>query len=153
MKPFLLIGLPELIPSHDLTRLVTQPEEATLDLLNYAAESAMAAKKGFEVLSKLSAKDAFCQGSHESWLKNVKDCLKATIFTGITIATVKKAVEGMEKDEKLKIKAERFETMDELSRTAEKAMDLVSDGRWTIIDGDRPISEIHEDVLRAAGVK
>ena len=52
-----------------------------------------------------------------------------------------------------RVKAERFETMDELSRTAEKAMNLASDGRWTIVDGDRPISEIHEDILRAVEVK
>ncbi len=50
-------------------------------------------------------------------------------------------------------KTERFETMDELSKTADKAMDLVSDGKWIIIDGDRRVNEIHEDVLRAAGVK
>ncbi|TVY62254.1 N-alpha-acetyltransferase 35 NatC auxiliary subunit [Lachnellula suecica] len=96
-KPFLLIGLPELVPFDELTRLVTQPSESSLDLLKYAAEAAMAAKRGFEVLSKLSAKDAFCQGSHESWVNNVKDCLKACIFTGITIAAVRKAVEVMEK--------------------------------------------------------
>ncbi|TVY38701.1 N-alpha-acetyltransferase, NatC auxiliary subunit [Lachnellula subtilissima] len=108
LKPFLLIGLPELIPFTDLTNAVSQPSESTLSLLKYAAEAAMAAKRGFEVLSKLSAKEAFCQGSHESWIKNVKDCLKACIFTGISIATVKKAVEGMEKNgsKELKIRVE-----------------------------------------------
>lgn len=98
MKPFLLIGLPELIPFAELQRLVTQPQESTLDLLKYAAEAALAAKRGFEVLSKLSAKDAFCRGSHESWVKNVKDCLKACIFTGISIAAVRKAVESGKKE-------------------------------------------------------
>jgi len=97
MKPFLLIGLPELIPFTELTHAVSQPSESMLSLLKYAADAAMAAKRGFEVLSKLSAKDAFCQGSHESWVKNVKDCLKACIFTGISVAAVRKAVEAMEK--------------------------------------------------------
>lgn len=106
MKPFRLIGLPELIPYDELKKEVTQPGETTLDLLRYAAESAMAAKKAFEVMSKLSAKDAFCQGSYDSWLKNIKDTLKACIFTGITIATVKKAVEATAKNEKVKIKVE-----------------------------------------------
>ena len=32
-------------------------------------------------------------------------------------------------------------------------MDLVSDGKWMIVDGDRSIPEIHEDILKAAGVK
>jgi dTMP kinase len=54
---------------------------------------------------------------------------------------------------KNRVKAERFETMDELTRTAGKARELVSDGKWVIVDGDRSISEIHEDILRAAGVK
>jgi len=108
LKPFLLIGLPELIPFTDLTNAVSQPSESTLSLLKYAAEAAMAAKRGFEVLSKLSAQEAFCQGSHDSWIKNVKDCLKACIFTGISIATVKKAVEGMDKNgsKELKIRVE-----------------------------------------------
>ncbi len=52
-----------------------------------------------------------------------------------------------------RVKAERFETMDELTKTAKKARELVSDGRWVIVDGDRSIPEIHEDILRAAGVK
>jgi hypothetical protein len=106
MKPFMGIGLPEVIPFEDLTRLVTQPDESTIDLLNFAAESASAAKKGFEVLSKLSAKDSYSQGSHESWLKNVKNCLKACIFASITIAAVKMAVEAASKDGKIGIKIE-----------------------------------------------
>ncbi len=52
-----------------------------------------------------------------------------------------------------RVKAERFETMDELIKTAGKVWQLVSDGRWVIVDGDRSIPEIHEDILRAAGVK
>jgi dTMP kinase len=52
-----------------------------------------------------------------------------------------------------RVKTERFETIDELSKMANKALDLVSDGKWTIVEGDRSISEIHEDILRAAGVK
>jgi len=52
-----------------------------------------------------------------------------------------------------RVKVERFENIDELSKTADKAMDLVSDGKWIIVDGDRRVEEIHEDILRAAGVK
>lgn len=110
MKPFLLIGLPEPIPFADLTAAVSQPSESTLALLKYAADAAMAAKRGFEVLSKLGAESAFCQGSHESWVKNVKDCLKACIFTGISVATVRKAVEAMGKGKEMGIRVEIPET-------------------------------------------
>jgi hypothetical protein len=106
MKPFSAIGLPELIPFEELTRLIKQPDESMIDIINFAADSVMGAKKGFEVLSKLSAKDAYCQGSHDSWLKNIKDCLKACIFTSITISSVKKLVEVAEKGNQVKAKIE-----------------------------------------------
>jgi len=106
MKPFQSIGLPELIPFDGLTRLIMQPDETTPTLLTFAAESASGAKKGFEVLSKLSEKDAYCQGSHDSWLKNTKDCLKACIFTNITISAVNKALAAAGKNGQVKIKVE-----------------------------------------------
>jgi hypothetical protein len=106
MKPFLSIGLPELIPFDDLTRLVNQPEDSTIGLLSWAAESVAGAKKGFETLSKLTDKEAHCQGSHDSWLKNIKNCLKACIFTGITISAVKKALEAAGKEGEVKLKVE-----------------------------------------------
>ncbi|PMD26532.1 amino-acid N-acetyltransferas-like protein subunit Mak10 [Hyaloscypha hepaticicola] len=106
MKPFSAIGLPELIQFEDLTQLVTQPNESTIDIINFAADSVMGAKKGFEFLSKLSAKEANCQGSHDSWVKNIKDCLKACIFTSITISTVKKLVLAAGKDTQVKAKVE-----------------------------------------------
>ncbi len=106
MKPFLSIGLPELIPFDEMATLVSQPNESVLNLLSFAAESATAAKKGFEALSKCSAKEASCQGSHEAWLNNIKACLKACIFTNITISTVKKAVEKFGETSLVKLKAE-----------------------------------------------
>lgn len=106
MKPFHGIGLPELISFDEFTRQVEQPEEDTLSLLSYAVEAAAGAKKGLEVMSKLKAEEAFCQGSHEAWIKNVKECLKACIFTNITISTVKKAVEGAGKDGEVKLKVD-----------------------------------------------
>lgn len=52
-----------------------------------------------------------------------------------------------------RVKTERFETIDELSKTSDKALDLVIDGKWKIVNGDRSITEVHEAVLRATGVK
>ncbi|KAF7942693.1 uncharacterized protein EAE97_006147 [Botrytis byssoidea] len=106
MKPFSTIGLPAPLSFEFFTYNVTQPNETTLDLLLIAGEATAAAKKGFEILSKLNPKDAYCRGSHESWLKDIKDCLKACIFTGISIAAVKKAIEGAGKDDKVKIQVE-----------------------------------------------
>ena len=106
MKPFLSIGLPEFVPFEELTELVNQPKEPLFNILKFATDSAAGAKKALEVMSKLSAEEAFCLGSQESWMQNVKDCLKAVIFTNITISTVKKAVEPARKDGVVKLKAE-----------------------------------------------
>ncbi|APA05992.1 hypothetical protein sscle_01g007620 [Sclerotinia sclerotiorum 1980 UF-70] len=106
MKPFSTIGLPEPMPFETFIYNVTQPKESTLDLLLIAAEATAAAKKGFEILSKLNPKDAYCRGSHESWVKDIKNCLKACIFTGISVAAVKRAIEAAGEDSKVKIQVE-----------------------------------------------
>jgi len=106
MKPFLSIALPEPVPFSEFAQVVDQTGESVLDLLAFASESTLAARRAFEVLSKLSAKDAFCQGSYESWLKDVRNCLKACIFTNITISAVKKAIEASGKGGRVKIKVE-----------------------------------------------
>jgi N-alpha-acetyltransferase 35, NatC auxiliary subunit len=106
MKPFLSIGLPELIPFPELTNLVKQPNDTTMDLLNFAAESTAAAKRALEALAKLNAEQAFCHGSHDSWVKDVKDALKACIFTNITIAAVKRGLEAAGEDGKVELKVE-----------------------------------------------
>lgn len=108
MKPFFTIGLPGAMPFETFTNNVTQPGESTLDLLSIAADATAAAKKGFEILSKLNPKDAYCRGSHESWVKDIKNCLKACIYTGISIAAVKQAIEteGEDDDGNVKIKVE-----------------------------------------------
>lgn len=106
MKPFLGIGLPEPVPFADLTKLVTQPNETTLDILEFAAESTAAAKRALEGLAKLNAEQGFCRGSHESWVADVKNALKSCIFTNITIATLRRAVEAAGEDGKVKLKVE-----------------------------------------------
>ena len=52
-----------------------------------------------------------------------------------------------------RIITERFETIEELRKTAKKTLDLLSDGKWTIIDGDMSIKKIHENILREVGFK
>jgi len=43
---------------------------------------------------------------------------------------------------------ERFESIDELRKTSRKAADLLAYGDWKIVDGSKPVDEIHRDVLR-----
>lgn len=98
MKPFLSITEPEFLNFEELTKHVDQPDVPLLGLLNSAAESAATAKSAFEIMAKMPSEVAFCRGSYDSWLKNVKDCMKAVIFTNITISTIKKAIEAAAKD-------------------------------------------------------
>lgn len=106
MKPFLGIGLPELVPFTDLTRLVTQPNDATEDILEFAAESTGAARRALEGLVKLNAEQGFCYGAHESWVADVKNALKACIFAHITIGTVRRAVASAGEDGHVSLKVE-----------------------------------------------
>ncbi|CAL3966943.1 unnamed protein product [Diplocarpon coronariae] len=110
MKPFLGIGLPAVPPFEEYTQQFTQPEMSTLDMLQLAGQLALGAKRHYELLSKMGAKEAFCQGSHDAWLNNVKACLKACISASITISTVKKAVEAAGAGDQVNIKIEIPET-------------------------------------------
>ena len=86
MKPFAGIGLPELLLYEDLQELVLQRHDPPSKFLAYASESIARAKINFENLSKLSAEDSFSRGSHEAWIRNIKDCLRACISTSILVA-------------------------------------------------------------------
>lgn len=94
MKPFLAIGLPELLSYDQFLLAVTQPDESTSDFLQFAGEAATRAKKDFELMSRLDGQTARCRGSEERWQKNVKDCMKACISTNISISIVRKAFEA-----------------------------------------------------------
>lgn len=98
MKPFLGISLPEFLSYQQFHASVTQPEESSLELLEFAATSVAASKREFEALSKLDAQTARCEGKwcDEAWHKNAKEEVKSCIAAGIAIMTVKKAVEVAE---------------------------------------------------------
>jgi hypothetical protein len=106
MKPFLPVSLPEFMPYENFVSSVTQPEESTLDLIQFSADAAGRARKDFELLGKLDGKTARCLGSEEAWMKNVKDCLKSCIMASISIAAVRKAVDGVEKGEDITVRVE-----------------------------------------------
>ena len=52
-----------------------------------------------------------------------------------------------------RVKAERFETIEELNKTSDKALSLASDGKWAIVDGNRSIDEVQVEIRRIVGVK
>lgn len=48
---------------------------------------------------------------------------------------------------------ERFESIEELRKTASKANDLVSYGRWAVVDGSRSPEEVHLEIMRLVGLR
>jgi hypothetical protein len=94
MKPFLGIGLPELVSHDDLKELVLQRNDTPFISLASAGESIARAKKLFETLSKLTAEESFSRGSHDHWVKNIKSCLRACISTGVLVASLKTRYQG-----------------------------------------------------------
>ena len=106
MKPFAPIGLPMLPTFEEYKSGTLQPEVTTEELLEYAERALMGAKKGFDVLSKLPAEEAFSVGSHDRWVASVKNGLKSCIATGIAISALQKALHKSQKPTDLKIRAE-----------------------------------------------
>ncbi len=47
---------------------------------------------------------------------------------------------------------ERFESMQELLKTASKANDLIVYKGWAVVDGDRPPEEVHREIMRLVGL-
>ncbi|KAH0565617.1 hypothetical protein GP486_000975 [Trichoglossum hirsutum] len=94
MKPFLQIGLPELIPYEDFRAFIIQPQDSVPGLLSTAASAIARLRKDYELMGKMDStttRSALCQ---EWWMKNLKDSLRASIATGIAIATLLKVIEA-----------------------------------------------------------
>lgn len=106
MKPFAPIGLPMLPTYEEYTNGSSQPELTTGELLDYAERALMGAKRGFDVVSRLPAEEAFSVGSHDRWVASVKNGLKSCIATGIAISALRKALHTTQKPADLKIRAE-----------------------------------------------
>ncbi|KAF4510813.1 hypothetical protein G6O67_002676 [Ophiocordyceps sinensis] len=95
MKPFASIDFP-LPPTFDeYTTGTTRPETTTEELLEQGERAAAGAKRGFESLSKLSAKDSFSIGSHGRWVATMKSALRSSIATGIAISCLNRALLDM----------------------------------------------------------
>jgi hypothetical protein len=105
MRPFSPIGLPELPSFAHFTLATEQADVSMASLLEYADKAVSGARKGYDVLVKLEAKEAFTVGTHERWVEAAKNCKRAVIATGIAIATLRKAISGGQ-DELRKLKVE-----------------------------------------------
>ncbi len=99
MKPFAPIGLPELPSFQAFERATKQPESPTSNLLDYAERAVVGTKRGFEVLGKLTEKEAFTAHTHERWMAGTKNGPRSAIAAGIAISTVQKALAEAEKKE------------------------------------------------------
>jgi N-alpha-acetyltransferase 35, NatC auxiliary subunit len=113
MKPFAPISLPELPSYESFQRATDQLESPTAVLLDYALRAVSGARKGYEVLSKFSEKEAFTVGAHERWIKGTKSCLRSVIAASIAISSVRKVVGsgegGRDEGEKLVVEVPRAE--------------------------------------------
>ncbi|ROT43301.1 Mak10-domain-containing protein [Sodiomyces alkalinus F11] len=106
MKPFLGISDPRPPSFAEFEACTTMAEYSTDDLLDTAAQCAMAAKKGLESMSKLSEKDCFAVGSYEQWTQRVKSALKSGIATSLAVSMVQKALARPGRDGNLNISVE-----------------------------------------------
>ncbi|KAI1099097.1 Mak10-domain-containing protein [Jackrogersella minutella] len=93
MKPFRSIALPPLPTFDEFTRATLQPETTTYDLLKYAESAVGGARKGYEALSKMSETQAFSANTHDRWVGNIKNCLRAAIAAGVAVSTLQRAFE------------------------------------------------------------
>ncbi|KAL2759451.1 hypothetical protein ACRALDRAFT_1074260 [Sodiomyces alcalophilus JCM 7366] len=106
MKPFLGISDPRPPSFAEFKACTTMADYSTDDLLDTAAKSAMAAKRGLEGMSRLSDKDCFAVGSHDQWTQRVKAALKSSIAAGLAVSMVQKALARPGQDGSLNVSVE-----------------------------------------------
>jgi N-alpha-acetyltransferase 35, NatC auxiliary subunit len=95
MRPFASVGLPELPPFAAFAEATLQPGSAAPAILEYAERAVAGAKKGFEVMSRFTEREAFTAAPqvHERWVAGTKSCLKSAIAVGIAVSTLQRAIE------------------------------------------------------------
>jgi hypothetical protein len=106
MKPFGVIGLPEL-PSYETFReAALQPNASVVQLLDAATSALEGAKRGFKVLERFDEDESFARGAtYRRFKADVAGSHKSAIAAGLTIMMLRKAVEGGDAKE-LGLKAE-----------------------------------------------
>lgn len=108
MKPFAPIALPELPTFDEFTAGTSQENNSVDEILAYAEKAAAGAKRGLELLSKMTPGESFSVGSHAAWATSVKRGLRSCIALGLGISTLQKAIRapGRAEDEQLNVKVE-----------------------------------------------
>ncbi|KAI9782199.1 MAG: hypothetical protein M1839_005313 [Geoglossum umbratile] len=94
MKPFLHIGLPELVPFEDFRAFAVQTQDSASRLLAAAASAVARLRKDYEMMGKMEPATTHSVLCVEWWTKNLKDSLRASIATSIAIAMLIKAVKA-----------------------------------------------------------
>lgn len=103
MRPFIPIELPELPTFAEFARSVKQEDKPDVALLITAESAVVGAKKGYEVLTKFSDKEAFTAQCHGRWLQTTRGGFKSAIQAGLAVSTLKRVVDGKEKGEPIKV--------------------------------------------------
>jgi hypothetical protein len=106
MKPFALIGLPELPSFEAFTRATLQPEVSTAKLLDRADEAVSNAKRLYEVLKKRTAEDSLTQGTHDRFVAATANGQRSAIAAGLAVTMLRKAMRDASDGKQLALKAE-----------------------------------------------
>lgn len=96
MRPFAVIGLPELPSFETFTQATQQADVPTARLLDVADEAVANAKKILEVLKKRNRAAAFTHGSHDRWVAATANGQRSAIATGLAVMVLRKALKEEE---------------------------------------------------------
>jgi hypothetical protein len=103
MRPLIPIELPELPTYAEFSRSARHEGKSTEELLTAAESAVSGAKKGFEVLTKFTDKEAFAVLCHGRWLQSTRGGFKSAIRAGLAVSTLKKVMDAREKGQDLKV--------------------------------------------------
>lgn len=98
MKPFSVIGLPELPSFETFTAATLQTKASMGELLDAAAQAVDGAKRGFKAMEKLDEGEAFARGTtYERWKGGLAGGHKSAIAVGLAVMVLRKALGEREK--------------------------------------------------------
>ena len=97
MKPFAVVGLPELPTFATFTTEAEQANNSVAAILQYAEQALGGAKKGCQALTRLDEKGAFAANCHERWLADTKNMHKSAILAGLAVSALRKEVDRVER--------------------------------------------------------
>ncbi|EPE03747.1 mak10 subunit [Ophiostoma piceae UAMH 11346] len=96
MKPFAVVGLPELPTFATFKTEAEQGSNSVAAILQYAEQALGGAKKGCEALTRFDENEAFAANCHARWVASTKNMYKSAIFAGLAVAALRKEVDRVE---------------------------------------------------------